>query len=460
MMNVETQETTETGGPPVPLVIDETTYVLIHGHSFSFGIGDLRLWLRHLGSEIDPTSIAGIYRLLQSDYRVDYLFEVRNSRDAELLLRAGERNARSAGARYMSQDRFERAVMGQHRFGLDVTPPPENSERVKPKLPSFKKTVTPGAPLGERRAPASYDPYPLTRGRANSPVRRPGRERNLTRRVSRSPSPRVRQHSRSPSPRPRQRFRRMSPSPPRYRDRRTSTDRRPEPYYRRRSSSPRYRRSPMRELSPRRENRRRYEPSPGRRNSQDDSRSREGEPALAQRLTDPDTIGRMAARTAWDARRQPSNVDSDVIGRMAARTAWDSRPRSLPTAPRAERRLADRLKVRNPGSVVATAPLLERLTDPKKPLLERLQTARDEGKRALMERMEVGLKERVSTLKSSSGHRRVHNRPKKRLERLLRWEEEIRQGWEEFRWSDAEIDWFIDQEELLPPYEDDEMDLD
>lgn len=235
-MNAETQEMTETGSPPVPMVEDETTYVLIHGHSFSFGIGDLRLWLRHLGSETISTSIAGIYRLLQSDYRVDYLFEVRNSRDAELLLLAGERNARSAGARYMSQDRFERAVMGQHRFGLDVTPPPENSEKTKPKLPSFKKTVTPGAPLDERRAPASYDLNPLTRGRANSPVRRPDdfrraiqppissshplgrRERNPARRFSRSPSPRFRQHSRSPSPRPRQRFRRMSPSPPQYRD--------------------------------------------------------------------------------------------------------------------------------------------------------------------------------------------------------------------------------------------------
>ncbi|KAJ7780459.1 hypothetical protein B0H14DRAFT_3507536 [Mycena olivaceomarginata] len=106
------------------------------------------------------------------------------------------------------------------------------------------------------------------------------------------------------------------------------------------------------------------------------------------------------------------------------------------------------------------APLLERLTNPKRPLLERLQTPQDAGKRALLEWMEVGLKERVSTTKSVAGHQRVHNRPKKRLERLLRWEEEIRQGWEEFRWSDTEIDWFIDQEELLPSSKDDKMDLD
>ncbi|KAJ7780458.1 hypothetical protein B0H14DRAFT_3507535 [Mycena olivaceomarginata] len=126
MVDVETRETTETERLPEPMDEDVITYVLIHGHSFSFGIGDLWLWLCHLGSEIESTSIMGIYRLLQADYRVDYLFEVRNSRDAELLLRAGERNTRSAGARYMSRDRFERAIMGQHRFGLDASPPPEN----------------------------------------------------------------------------------------------------------------------------------------------------------------------------------------------------------------------------------------------------------------------------------------------------------------------------------------------
>ncbi|KAJ7711736.1 hypothetical protein B0H14DRAFT_3524327 [Mycena olivaceomarginata] len=68
---------------------DGTTYVLIHA--------------------------SGIYRLLQSDYRVDYFFEVRDARNAEVLLRAGE------GAR----DRREQAS--------------EAKEKVK--LPSFKKTV-------------------------------------------------------------------------------------------------------------------------------------------------------------------------------------------------------------------------------------------------------------------------------------------------------------------------------
>jgi hypothetical protein len=45
---------------------------------------------------------------------------------------------------------------------------------------------------------------------------------------------------------------------------------------------------------------------------------------------------------------------------------------------------------------------------------------------------------------------------------LLRLEEDIRCEWEEFRWSEAEIDWFIDQEEALPVEGEDEdgMDLD
>ncbi|KAJ7788868.1 hypothetical protein B0H14DRAFT_2627847 [Mycena olivaceomarginata] len=47
-------------------------------------------------------------------------------------------------------------------------------------------------------------------------------------------------------------------------------------------------------------------------------------------------------------------------------------------------------------------------------------------------------------------------RPKKRLERLLRLEEEILREREEFQWTDAEIDWYIDQEESLPVRSDDD----
>jgi hypothetical protein len=101
--------------------------------------------------------------------------------------------------------------------------------------------------------------------------------------------------------------------------------------------------------------------------------------------------------------------------------------------------------------------LLHRMTDPKKPLLERLQPASNNGDRALMDRMEIGLKDRVSTAVSTT-RRHAHNRLQKRLERLLRMEEDIRREWEEFRWTDAEIDWFIDQEESLPAHDDEDDD--
>jgi hypothetical protein len=66
-----------------------------------------------------------------------------------------------------------------------------------------------------------------------------------------------------------------------------------------------------------------------------------------------------------------------------------------------------------------------------------------------MDRMKVGLKEQVSTV-VSLGRKPAHNQPQKRLERLLRLEEDIWCKCEEFRWTDAEVDWFIDHEEMLP----------
>jgi hypothetical protein len=93
-------------------------------------------------------------------------------------------------------------------------------------------------------------------------------------------------------------------------------------------------------------------------------------------------------------------------------------------------------------------PLQERLTDPGRTLLDRLQSAPEKGKRALMEQMEVGLKDRVST-QVASGHKRAHNQPKKRLDRLLRLEEEIQWEREDFRWTDTEIDWYIDTRKNL-----------
>ncbi|KAJ7310057.1 hypothetical protein DFH08DRAFT_823334 [Mycena albidolilacea] len=424
-------------------VADESTYVLIHGYSFSFGLGDLRVWLRLPSTGIDPESIAGIYRLLQSNYRVDYFFEVRNARNAELLLRAGEDHARSAGARYMSRESFERAVTGLRRDGVDASPPPE-----RPKLPSFKKTERPRAPSMERRA---LGPVEDTRDSTVTTGRK------SLRRYSCSPSPRPTQRTRVRSPSvtrfPERRLR--SPSPPRYRGRLQSPERSfhrsPErsfrPTYNRRSPSPRYSRPFARSPSPRRvspqrrritSGRRTRSPSPrGRLYSPRTRRSPERTPPLARRLADPDAIGRMAARTVWD---EPRRVP--------------------PTAPRAERFAITPSRAQEAvNKDVPPKSLLGRLTEPKKPLLDRLQMTRDDGNRALLDRMKVGLKERVSTV-ATSKRRRAHNRPLKRLERLLRMEEEIRREWEEFRWTDAEIDWIIDQEEMLPLQEDDHMDED
>ncbi|KAJ7784054.1 hypothetical protein B0H14DRAFT_2630666 [Mycena olivaceomarginata] len=106
-------------------------------------------------------------------------------------------------------------------------------------------------------------------------------------------------------------------------------------------------------------------------------------------------------------------------------------------------------------------PLLQKPgRNPKKPLLERLQLDANDGNRALMDRMEIGLKDQISST-APTKRRRAHNRPQKRLERLLRMEEEIRREWEEFKWTDTEIDWFIDLEESLPvrdEEDDDRMD--
>jgi hypothetical protein len=68
MMDVEPRETAGRTQTPEHEADSGSTYVLIHGHSFSFGMGDLRLWLQRLGSEGVLTNLVGIYRLLQSDY--------------------------------------------------------------------------------------------------------------------------------------------------------------------------------------------------------------------------------------------------------------------------------------------------------------------------------------------------------------------------------------------------------
>ncbi|KAJ7354715.1 hypothetical protein DFH08DRAFT_804580, partial [Mycena albidolilacea] len=408
----------------------------LSGHSFSFGLGDLRLWLRLPTTGIVLDSILGIYRLLQSDYRVDYLFEVWNERDAELLLRAGERNPRSSGARYMSRESFDWAVAGLRRNGLDASPPPETTGRERAKLRPSKE------PYRELRR----ENVELLRRKKDSPPRRRGLIPTQWREwigngddIARVPLRRdqgneyggevpLLQDIRSSRRKyPERRWR--SPSPPRYREEHRSPGRPTYSSYRRRSPSPRRLRPEDRSLSRRREvlprgrvpDRRSLSPR-GRtfaqRSRSPPSRPERPKPALAEQLADP-----------------------AIVGRMAARAVWDGPPRVPPTGPRADR------EPPNPRSTVdvPAKSLLDRLTKPKTSLLDRLQSAEDVGNRALLDRMKIGLKERVSTV-VTSGRRRAHNRPQKRLERLLRLEEDIRREQEEFRWTDVEVDWFIDQE--------------
>jgi hypothetical protein len=61
MVDVEPCEDTGIVLPSEPEVESGSTYVLIHGHSFSFGAGDLRSWLQRLGDETVLASISGIY---------------------------------------------------------------------------------------------------------------------------------------------------------------------------------------------------------------------------------------------------------------------------------------------------------------------------------------------------------------------------------------------------------------
>ncbi|KAJ7323920.1 hypothetical protein DFH08DRAFT_817402 [Mycena albidolilacea] len=386
-----------------------TTFVLIHGHSFSFGLGDLRLWLRHASTGVALDSIAGIYRLLQSDYRVDYFFEVRDARNAEVLLRAGERSTRSSGARYLPRESFEQATTGLRREEVDAAPASASEAKGRVKLPSFKKTVPLRAPSNERRAPA-----PQGRWRPPSPrialsddilaLLLPGRDNGC---VGTVPPPlglgidATRVHLLLGT---------------------ATLDDRENDLTARRIANGVLRHDTLALLNGIVLKGRTYP-----------LRGSNREPALAMRFTDPDVAGRMAARAVWDV---PS--------------------RAPPTAPRAERfAVRPRTDQEPAASEVRTRSLLLRMTDPKKPLIERLRPAASDGTRALMDRMEIGLKDRVSTSVSTK-RRRAHNRPQKRVERLLRMEEEIRREWEEFRRTDAEIDWFIDQEESLPVHDDED----
>ncbi|KAJ7878532.1 hypothetical protein B0H14DRAFT_2567219 [Mycena olivaceomarginata] len=379
---------------------DETTYVLIHGHSFAFGLGDLRLWLRHPNTTVETASIAGIYRLLQSDYRVDYFFEVRNAGDAALLLSAGERNARSSGARYLSREGFERATSGLQRYGVESTPPPEVPVKERAKLPNFRRNVPPEAPQDTR------PPVPITKGPGgiageNSHDRRPPGLGNAF--VEVPPLPGIEA-----------------------------------------------------EVLPR-------------------LACEERDPR-AHLMTDPMNVDDLPRDTLNLARGGVLRSTTDDLLRGAPVHGHENATRARPrlsdgTRLHEEERTPDDWKVRSPNYVGSSAPNAAYRT-PGGTSSRSCSAAL--GPDASSTRSTVGSQEalagafantarqREARLNGANGapkgHRRAHNRPKKRLERILRWEEEMRLEWEEFRWTDAEIDWIINQEELLPSLEDEEAD--
>ncbi|KAJ7310609.1 hypothetical protein DFH08DRAFT_974293 [Mycena albidolilacea] len=359
-VNVEVVPLSEPGPETGP------TYILIHGHSFSFGSEDLRSWLRRLGNDALLTSIAGVYQLLQSNYQVDYLFKINGSSEAE--------NLRQAVA----------------------TPPPENVASKKPKLPTFKKNTL----RSEEELGLLLD---LSQPSGDFPARRPNDRDSICRDEARllldmtsTAHLRTDASNRSPGDGPHLHI--------------TGED------------------------------------LPG------------GRLLL---LLGSDHQFKSPHKIALGARNGDGILQFDLVkdvGRMSARTTWGFRHHSPPTAPRADRLLTSR--VDNVPTPVVTVLLIQRLTEPKKPLLERLQPLQGTGKRALLERMDIGLKDWVLSQKAGLGHKRTHNQLKKRLKRLLRLEEEIRHELEEIRWTDAEIDWFIEQEEMLPTSKEDDNQMD
>ncbi|KAJ7848462.1 hypothetical protein B0H14DRAFT_3453092 [Mycena olivaceomarginata] len=369
----------------------ESSYVLIHGHSFSFGLEDPRLWLRHPSTGIVADSVAGIYRLLQSDYRVDYFFEVRDVRNTELLLRAGERSARSSGVRYLNRESFEQATIGLRREEVDVRRLCRRELRqLNVELPRL--TVV---------------------GR---PHRR-GLELSATQseRLNEALSDDTRVHLRHDRDKGC-----VGEAPP---DLGLGTDA--------------------------------IEVHPLLSSAMRDDREND---LLVRRIVNEalrlDTLALPNSPVPLQEERSHSTQIEDQFLRRDLRTRsrleeWPPEPSGTSLHERLQRHLGPNTLQSVLEWTAHTPPQLLRT--------ERLQPASNNGDRALMDRMEIGLKDRVSTAVSTK-RRRAHNRPQKRLERLLRMEEDIRREWEEFRWTDAEIDWFIDQEESLPAHDDEDDD--
>ncbi|KAJ7300562.1 hypothetical protein DFH08DRAFT_979540 [Mycena albidolilacea] len=345
MVDVGTQGIPEEMEPQEMTAENESTYVLIHRHSFSFGLGDLRLWLRHPASAMVPTSIVGIYRLVQSDYRVDYFFKKERS---ETLIDITPVCHPRAPDNVPEGEVLLKEQSGA--LGIDIPvchPLVPGSVPECEVLPLHNIAITAD---NIRRPPRTGVLTILTEGEALPPVT-----------VDETPGP-------------------LS--------RKTDFDRK--------------------------------------------------------------TGAGEAINGSGD---DGENVGSNDLGCLSSRTTYSASSREAVGG-------LDGGSGDFVGFVIASARAIDRSQET---LAGSVAAQARDGKAGIDgsngSRFEGGV-----SIQTTLGHKHAHNRPKKRLERLLRLEEEIQREWEDLQWSDADIDWFIDQEELLPTHDNDEdqdrMDMD
>ncbi|KAJ7756266.1 hypothetical protein B0H16DRAFT_1721869 [Mycena metata] len=149
--------------------------------------------------------------------------------------------------------------------------------------------------------------------------------------------------------------------------------------------------------------------------------------------------------------RTPPNAPRAML--PTARLGQPTLPPPPPPVPYATRPRIPAVGARSTSEAPA---LLRRMTATPLPvapsLLDRLRPAPALERKSLMKRVEVTLEERISVDIEFKPRHRPHRRTHKRINKLVDEEMEIaRPVLETYPWTDAEIDFFIDQEEGPPP---------
>ncbi|KAK6977847.1 hypothetical protein R3P38DRAFT_2809731 [Favolaschia claudopus] len=431
---------TESSRRPASPILDSrgrtaSRYVRLRGLGYSVNLSEIRSWLANIRGEFESSAIVGLYRRVLENYQADYIVELSTTESAEQLVTAALGTRRiSEGAVFLYEDEFRRETNGINRRGLTRTPSPERLDRIS-RLPSISRVRREPAPPERRREGSS--PSPPRRARAPS-----GRQLERVRDIARL--------HRAVTESEREELRRrhsgainlqgepIQPPEDSGRKRAHSPSDEAGPSARPRTEIPREPRA-MREKRQTLVRRQgdNTPPSP----SLEDHRRRtlalidrladaeDQPPRLQERLTDP------ASSTASNS-AGPSNVGPRLLERLSEPDSSgpsDERPRlleRLSDAPRDEEvpplRLLERLAVSNPSS--------------------------EDGKEKLMQRVDVRLEERVSTM-ARPRRRRTHHRTDKRISRLevlVRAPSPETEGLVDWPWTDEEIDWFIDREEYRP----------